>query len=275
MTRRTVVALNAHPDDEALLSGGTLASLASRGHRVVLVTATDGGAGWAAEHQMASGRLGEVRLAELQTSAAALGAADLIPLGYADSGHLGPVPPDPPGQVRLVRAPVTEVAERVAEIVRRERADLLLGYDRNGGYGHRDHVHIHEVARVVAAGTGVRLLEATAPRETILRALRLAARVTTLPNDFSVDEWAQAFTPAAEITHRVDVRPWLRAKRTSMEAHASQAEGSFTRTLSTILGLPAPLYRLAFGHEHFVEPARSPRGRRLVGRSAYRTDVLG
>lgn len=259
--RRTVVAFNAHPDDEALLSGGTLAGLASRGHRVVLVTATDGGLGLADAELMRSGALGAQRLQELQTSAAALGASEVIPLGYADSGHRGEVWPDPQGQVRFVRAPLEEVAERVGQIVQDESAHLLLGYDRNGGYHHRDHVHLHHVAREVARRTGVRLLEATAPRETILRALRLASLMTTLPNDFEVSEWAAAFSPKAEITHRIDVRPYLRAKRTAMEAHVSQTEGVSSRTLGAILSLPSPLYRLAFGTEHFVEPD-GRRGRR-------------
>ncbi|MDO5738854.1 MAG: PIG-L family deacetylase [Ornithinimicrobium sp.] len=273
-TRATVVALNAHPDDEALLSGGTLAGLASRGHRVVLVTATDGGAGWAARDMMASGRLGQVRLAELRTSAAALGAADVIPLGYADSGHLGEVPPDPPGQRRLVRVPVEEIADRVAAIVRSERADLLLGYDHNGGYHHRDHIHIHHVARAVALQTGVRLLEATVPREPIVNVLRIVERFRTLPNNFAAKDWTDAFSPMAQITHRIDVRPFLGAKRTAMQAHVSQAAGTFPRTMSTLLALPKPVYRLVFSFEHFLDPQLAPRAAGLRGRRELIRDVL-
>ncbi|MFX0538243.1 PIG-L deacetylase family protein [Ornithinimicrobium sp. Y1847] len=236
----------------------------------MLVTATDGDAGWAPAELMESGRLGQVRLAELRRSAAALGAADVIPLLYADSGHLGEVPPDPPGRRRFVRVPVAEVAERVAEIVRRERADVLLGYDRNGGYGHRDHVHVHHIARAVAAATDVQLLEATAPRERILRVLRWVSRVRTLPNDFAIEEWTQAFSPLQEITHRIDVRAQLPAKRAAMLAHASQADGSPPRTLGFILGLPRPLYRLAFGTEHFLDPTCSPRS----GRERLHRDML-
>lgn len=268
MRQRRVVALNAHPDDEALLSGGTLASLAARGHRVVLVTATDGGAGMAPAALLPD--LASTRLAELRRSAAALGAADVIPLGYADSGHLGEVPPDPPGQTRFVRVPVEEAATRVAEVLRAERADLLLGYDREGGYHHRDHVHVHHVARAAAATADVRLLEATAPRETLLRVLRVAERVSVLPNDLRPEDWARAWTPRAEITHRVDVRPWLDAKLTALRAHASQTGGDSPRTLGAILALPRPVRRAALGHEHFVDPAL-PRPRR---RADVRHDVL-
>ena len=82
---RTVLAFHAHPDDEALLTGGTLAKAAAAGHRVILVTATDGGLGLTSSAYPRE-RLGEIRLAELRASAAALGAARVEWLGYADSG---------------------------------------------------------------------------------------------------------------------------------------------------------------------------------------------
>ena len=79
-----VVAFHAHPDDEALLTGGTLARLASEGHRVVILVACDGVMG------EATGARGQIRLDELRASAAVLGAARVVHLGYADSGH-GPL----------------------------------------------------------------------------------------------------------------------------------------------------------------------------------------
>jgi LmbE family N-acetylglucosaminyl deacetylase len=131
----TVVAFHAHPDDEVLLTGGTLAKLAAQGHRVVIVVATDGNMG------QAPGR----RLAELRASAQTLGAARVVHLGYADSGH-GPVLfPDPPGRARFARADLDEAAARLAAILKEEHAGLLLSYDAAGGYGHRDHVKVHHV----------------------------------------------------------------------------------------------------------------------------------
>lgn len=98
---RTIVAFHAHPDDEALLTAGTMARLASEGHRVVLVFATDGGAGLAADALRSDGLLGERRLAEAHRSATALGVARVEWLGYADSGS-GPEPdPDTPGTTRF------------------------------------------------------------------------------------------------------------------------------------------------------------------------------
>ena len=89
----TIVAFHAHPDDEVLLTGGTIAWLAAEGHRVVIVVATDGEV-WPDERR---GR----RLAALRASAAILGADKAVHLGYADSGH-GPVLfDDPPGGTRF------------------------------------------------------------------------------------------------------------------------------------------------------------------------------
>lgn len=258
----TVVALNAHPDDEALLTGGTLALLAAAGHRVVLVVATDGDLGLASE-ELRSGGLGTRRLAELEASAAALGAAQVIFLGHADSGHGDELPPDPPHARRFVRVPIEEAAEQVAAILRQQEAALLIGYDANGGYGHRDHVHVHHVARRAAELTGVRLVEATVPREPIQRALRAVGLVYRFPNNFSPSDWDHAFTARADITHKVNVRDAIGAKRAAMLAHASQASGGQEqggRTLAAVLRLPTFVYRLVLGHEYFHEVGadRSP-----------------
>lgn len=251
----TVVALFAHPDDEALLTGGTLAMLAAQGHRVVFVVATDGTLGLASE-ELRSGDLAATRLAELETSARALGAAEVVSLGHADSGHGDELWPDPPGRRRFVTVPVNEVAQQVTEIVRLEGAEVLISCDANGGYGHRDHIHVHQVGRRVRELTGVRLLEATAPREPLLRALRLVGRVRGFRNGFDPSEWEHAFTPRREITHRISIGHHLRDKQAAMRAHASQTTGeesSGGRTLATVLRLPPLLSRVVLGREFFHE----------------------
>ena len=92
------MAFHAHPDDEALLTSGTMARAAAEGHRVVLVVATDGGLGLAASEYVGASdtTLGSVRMAELHTSARLLGTARVETLGYADSGHGPVIYPDPP-----------------------------------------------------------------------------------------------------------------------------------------------------------------------------------
>jgi LmbE family N-acetylglucosaminyl deacetylase len=256
----TLIAFHAHPDDEALLTAGTMARAAAEGHRVVLVVATDGAEGLAAQAYAADGRLAQRRLAELETSARALGVARVEHLGYADSGFDGSAAPVG-GAVTFVQAPVEEAAERLAAVLREESADVLLTYDSNGGYGHPDHVRVHEVGALAARLAGTpRVLEATVPRDTICRAIRMAARVYRFPPEFDPTSFEQAFSPRAAITHRVGVRRYAAAKRASMRAHASQAsaDGGADRTLAAFLRIPRPLYDVVFGREWFVDPSRPP-----------------
>ena len=258
---RTLVAFHAHPDDEALLTSGTMARAAAEGNRVVLVVATDGGLGLASSDFVGASdtKLGSVRMAELRVSARALGTARVETLGYADSG-LGPeTPPDPPDRVRFVRADPEEAAERLAAILREERADVLLSYDANGGYGHRDHVKVHHVGARAAELAGTpRVLQATVPRDLLLRGIRLAAKFYRFPPEFEPSSFERAYSASAAVTHRIDVRRYASQKRASMRAHASQssADGGADRTLAAFLRIPRPLFDLVFGREWFVDAAR-------------------
>jgi LmbE family N-acetylglucosaminyl deacetylase len=156
------VAFHAHADDFVLLTGGTIAWLAAGGHRVIIVVACDGMWADPADRQ----------LAELEASAAILGADKTVHLGYADSGH-GPVLlDDPPGRTRFVRADAAEAAEKLAALLAAEHADLLLSYDPQGGNGLRDHIRVHQVGARAAQLAGVRVAEATMPRELISRVAR-------------------------------------------------------------------------------------------------------
>ena len=270
-----LVSFHAHPDDEALLTAGTLARAVAEGHRVTLVVATSGEAGLA---DTGPGRaLATTRIAELERSAAALGVHRVVRLDYPDSGYT-PAPttrePNPgqvarldgeighPGPAGFASVDVEQAARRLAEILLDERADVLTGYDRNGGYGHPDHVQVHRVARRAAelAGTPV-LLEATVDRTLLVRVLRLLRRARLAPSGFEPERMRNAYAGRDEITHRVNVRSHLDAKRASMAAHASQAGGGEdTRTLAFCLKLPRPLYRLAFGTEWFCAVGRSGPG---------------
>jgi len=275
----TIVAFHAHPDDEALLTAGTMARAAAEGHRVVLVLATDGGAGLAAPELSADGGLGARRLEEARRSSAALGVARVEWLGYADSGSGAEPEPDLPGATRFCRAPLEEAAERLAAVLTTERADLLLSYDANGGYGHRDHVRVHQVGARAAEIAGTpRVLEATVPRDTVVRALRLLGRVYRFPDEFDPTSFERAYSARADITHRVDVRRYVTAKRAAMRAHASQATGGGAasvggggqtgdRTLAAFLRVPRPLYDLVFGREWFRDPSLAPGG-------PVRTDIF-
>lgn len=243
----TVVAFHAHPDDEVVLTGGTLARAAAAGHRVVLVTATDG-------------RVNNddpARLAELRLSASILGVHRLECLGYADSGY-GPVfYPDPPGRVRFGRADIEEAAQRLAAILRDEDADLLLSYQSNGGYGHRDHVRVHYVGnRAAELARTPRVLEATMPRE-LLWWISYLARLLRLPAPYDPHIARTAYAPRATITHRINVFGFARQKRDAFAAHRSQIgdSGLAARVFTRLLRLPPQAFGLLFAREWFVDPA--------------------
>lgn len=260
----TIVSFHAHPDDEALLTAGTLARAAAEGHRVVLVTATLGEAGLAASRFGPPDELAKARMEELRRSAEAIGAARVEWLGYADSGLDGqvPLPDDPAGPAPFARAEVEQAARRLADLLREERADVLTSYDQAGGYGHPDHVQVHRVAARAAelAGTPV-VLEATVDRNLLRKAVGVVARIRTLPPEFDVTTFDRAYAPRAEITHRVDVRRYTDRKRASMQAHVSQATAdSGDRTLAALLRLPGPVYRWVLGREWFIERGRTPGG---------------
>ncbi|WP_028645401.1 PIG-L deacetylase family protein [Nocardioides sp. URHA0020] len=242
--RFTLVSFHAHPDDEALLTAGTLARATAEGHRVVLVVATAGGAGLASPHEQAD--LAERRTRELAASAAALGIARVEVLGYADS--------------RFAEVALDEAADRLADILRVERADVLTTYDEAGGYGHPDHVQVHRVGRRAAelAGTAV-VLEATLDRgliDRLVRTLRQLSRVVPMPE---LPDMSHAYTARADLTHEVDVRAHLAAKLASLRAHATQVGGGDKpRTLALLLRLPRPLARSVLGREWFREVGRRP-----------------
>ena len=252
------MSFHAHPDDEALLTAGTLAKAAAQGHRVVLVTATAGEVGLAASSFGTADELAGHRLAELRRSAAAIGAHRVELLGYADSGLHGEIEPSP-GVVPFAQADVEEAAGRLAAILSEEQADVLTSYDPGGGYGHPDHVQVHRVGARAAelAGTPI-VLEATVDRDLLLRGLRLVRRLRLLPAAVEVAGFERAYSARADLTHRIDVRHWTPAKRAAMAAHASQATAdSGDRTLAALLRLPGPLYRLVLGREWFVQRGRA------------------
>jgi LmbE family N-acetylglucosaminyl deacetylase len=244
----TLVAFHAHPDDEVVLTGGTLAGAVAAGHRVILVTATDGRMGDEAD----------VRIDELRSSAKILGVHRVECLGYADSGF-GPIfYPDPPGRVRFARAEVETAAQQLAAILRAESAQLLLSYQCNGGYGHRDHVQVHHVGRRAAELAATpRVLEATMPRE-LLRRVGNLCRLLRVPPPYPADTVRTAYAPRATITHRIDVRKFARQKRDAFAAHHSQIGGGAAWLFRLLMVVPPQVFGLVFSHEWFVDPQAQP-----------------
>ena len=127
----TVVFVHAHPDDEALLTSGTMARLSERGYRVVLVMATDGAAGLTSHEISHDHNLAQVRASELTESCRVLGVSGFHQLGYADSGLDGRADV-PAGATRFADVDPGVVADRLVALFEEEEADVVVGYDSAG-----------------------------------------------------------------------------------------------------------------------------------------------
>ncbi|MGQ0824972.1 MAG: PIG-L family deacetylase [Actinomycetota bacterium] len=250
----TLVTFHAHPDDEAIATGGTMARAKVEGHRVVLVVATRGELGEPGPNTLGDGEaLADRRVAETLAAAEILGVDRVEFLGYHDSGMSGEPTNDAPGA--FAAAPIEEAAARLARILEEEHADVLTTYDENGGYGHPDHIQVNRVGR--RAGELARttcVLEATINREHFLRLM--AANPEALESIAEEERPTEVETlgvPEAQITTFVDVRDHIAAKRAAMSAHASQIGPE-----SFFLAMPDDVFRESFGYEWFIRTGAPP-----------------
>ena len=241
----TLVLFHAHPDDEAIATGGTMARAKSEGHRVVLVAATRGELGEHAPDSLEPGeKLVDRRVAELHAAADILGADRVAFLDYLDSGMAGEPTNDAPGS--FASADIEEAAARLARILDEEDADVLTIYDENGNYGHPDHIQVHRVGVRAAEIAGTRrVYEATANRDHLQRLMKLVPQDPDSP-DAPADLDTLGVTED-QITTTVDVRDFVDHKRNAMIAHASQIPAD-----SFFLQLPPDAFREAFGWEWFI-----------------------
>ena len=144
-TQKTLVFFGAHPDDEAFGAGGTLARYAAAGVKVYYACATRGEAGESApEYLKGYASMGDMRWAELECSAHALGLAGVIHIGYRDSGMTGSK--DNSNPEALIASPVEQVAGRMVKIIRDLRPEVVVTFDPIGGYRHPDHIAVHKAA---------------------------------------------------------------------------------------------------------------------------------
>jgi LmbE family N-acetylglucosaminyl deacetylase len=246
----TLVAFHAHPDDECITTGGTLAKAADGGHRVVVVYATRGELGEVPDGLLRPGEtLVERRMDEVRRSNEALGVHRVEFLGYHDSGMMGTADNDAPHC--FWRADVGEAADRLVHLLRDERADVLLIYDENGNYGHPDHIQVHRVGVRAARLAGTpQVLEATVSRDVVRSFVAEAvASGFASPEDLpDFDDPDLVFgMPDDIITTRVDVRPWADRKLAAMRAHESQVGD-----LGTFVSMPFEAFRESMGTESFI-----------------------
>jgi LmbE family N-acetylglucosaminyl deacetylase len=269
-TPRTVVFFHAHPDDEAIFTGGTMALLAAAGWRVVLVLATAGEQGERSALVGPEVPLAVRRMGETARAAECLGAQRVEFLGYHDSGVdvVGRIGGRPVGA--FADAPVDEASARLAGILAEEQARALVSYDARGIYGHPDHVQVHRVGLAAAAAAAVSTVyESTVDREYlhfVETHLVVEATIATQP-ERTTGGWgvspegtvglglaaAPLGLSTVEVDCTVDVRHVLPVKRRAMAAHASQIPES-----SSAMRLLDADFAAVYGYEWYAR--RGPLG---------------
>ena len=247
----TLVAFHAHPDDECISTGGSIARASAEGHRVVLVIATNGDFGEVPEDLAEGETLVDRRRQEVLASAAILGVHRVEWLGYKDSGMTGWEQNS--DAESFYRADLDEAAGRLATILDEEGADVLTTYDWHGNYGHPDHIKVHTVGhRAAAIAATPAVFEATMNRDAMIRFIEAARASGGLDEDFDptgpADDGNPMGTPETELTHAVDVSSYIHQKRQSMRCHASQITDT-----SFFLQMPDEAFSMSFGTEWFIK----------------------
>lgn len=219
--------MHAHPDDETIETGATMAKYAAEGAQVVLVTCTLGELGEVIPPELADlawgarGGLGEYRIGELAAACAALGVADQRFLGgpgrWRDSGMMGEASNDWPGS--FWRADPDEAARELVEVIEQVRPQVMVTYDANGFYGHPDHIQAHRVAWRAFEMTGAAgKFYATAMPRSVLAAAQ------ELPEDswFLRSSDLTHSVPDDQVTTAIDGTKYLDAKLAAMRSHETQ-----------------------------------------------------
>lgn len=233
--KQRLLAVFAHPDDEAFGTGGTLARYAAAGIDIALVCATRGEVGEIADESLATpDTLGQVRERELVCAADMLGVRDVVFLGYRDSGMAGTT--DNGNSDAFVNAPAEEVVSRLVGIIRQWRPQVVVTFEPNGGYGHPDHIaaHRHTLAAFHAAADpsynpvqgeawqASRLFYTAIPRSFFveMRDRLVAAGVDT--SEFDRFEGDGIGWPDDQVNVMVDVAEEIEAKWAALNCHRTQ-----------------------------------------------------
>jgi LmbE family N-acetylglucosaminyl deacetylase len=251
----TLMAVHAHPDDEASSTGGTLAVYSDQGVQTIVVTCTNGEFGDApggikpGQDGHDEEKVAQIRLAELNESARVLGISSLETLGYHDSGM-----PDWEYKYRpdaFCNVPLDEAADRIAGLIVKYRPQVLITYDDKGAYQHPDHVHASLAAQAAAKSTGIPAkLYLAAMRGSdwvkVLDALRAAGEDIPEMDDADSERGQRAIDSEQRITTTLDIRPMLARKQEALLAHASQISDSW------FAKIPPDVAKAVFGFEHFI-----------------------
>lgn len=237
---RTLLALHAHPDDESSKGAATVARYSDEGVRCVLVTATGGEAGEilnpAMDRPEVVAQLPEIRRRELQRAAEIIGYHEVILLGHRDSGMPGSEANQHPDA--FVNAGFEQVLGQVVEIVRRERPQIVLGYDNHQWYPHPDHLRVHDLSVAVAGaaadpgrfpevGEPWQVDAVWAPLFSVRRILTLHRAMMDRGLESPYAEWLERLEEGMDdgrAISRIDVSGTLERGLDALRAHATQVD---------------------------------------------------
>jgi LmbE family N-acetylglucosaminyl deacetylase len=247
----TLMAVHAHPDDEATSTGGVLARYRAEGVRTVLVTCTRGELGDApgglkpTDPGHDEALVVRTRQTELEASCAILGVSDLELLGYHDSGMMGWPENEAPGC--FWNTPVEAAAARLALLFDEYRPDVVVTYDANGFYGHPDHIQAHRITVAATEATGIpaKLYFPTIPRSALAEFAKLMAE-SGMEDPPSAESMGEIGTSDELVTTYVNCEQFAPIKRAALAAHESQSDNIF------FLGMPPEAFTRFFGTEAFV-----------------------
>ncbi|WP_406109675.1 PIG-L family deacetylase [Streptomyces sp. NBC_01003] len=230
MTVPSLLAVFAHPDDESLWAGGTLARHAAAGARTAVVTTT-----WAEDTPRAT---------ELAEALRIVGAGTPRLLGYADAR----APQSAPGAMRFCDAPIDEAVGRLVAQLREFRPQIVVTHDAYGGLtGHPDHVHTHRVTMLAVQAAGLERLYPDAGEPWQPSALYSASHphsaIRAWGGHAAASGKAMHSVPDERITATVDVGPWLEQKVAAVLAHRTEVERGAAPGLVASLQ-PAERHRL-------------------------------
>jgi LmbE family N-acetylglucosaminyl deacetylase len=251
----TLMAVHAHPDDEASGTGGVLAQYSAQGIRTVVVTCTNGEFG-DAPGQVKPGQDGhdeemvaQLRLSELRESCKILGVTSLELLGYHDSGM-------PEWEYRsrpdaFCNVPLEVVSARIADLIERYQPRVVISYDPDGAYQHPDHVHAARAALAAARASDIpaKFYQTAFRRSSFQKirdALREAGQDVSDWEEPSPEMVTQMAAEEARITTMIDIMGVMTQKREALLAHASQISDSWFSKI------PPEVAAEAFGYESFV-----------------------
>ena len=215
----------AHPDDETFACGGTIAKYASHGVEVVLICATRGEAGEISDTSISkSTPLGEIREQELRHASKILGIGKIHFLGYRDSGMNGS--PDNHHPLALCQANQKEISKHIGKIISNFLPDVIITFDPNGGYGHPDHVAIHQATRTAHKSHKIGKLYYVAFPVSIAKQIQDSIIRHDDEQNFPPIDIETVAIPDELITTRIDIKPYEKSKRTAALCHRSQIAGN-------------------------------------------------